>query len=457
MSDDADQQTSMDEIMNGYTGSDGEKEDYSAPDIAGEIPEDWEVVTVEDLNTDLLGGGTPSKSNNEYWDGEIPWASVKDLDGITLSDTEDYITQEGLDGSASNIIPAHSIVISTRMTVGEPFVNRTEMAINQDMKGIIPNNNIVNTYYFVYNLRKKDPYLKSLGRGTTVDGITTSDLKRTCVELPPLTEQRKIASILYNVDKVIEKTEEIINQIFRVKKALTQELFINGYYEHEKLVDAHHRNRLSKHPSEWQTEPAKKVIDVTRGSHPRPKSDKSLWGGEIPMIKIGDRNRGDSRTITSTEDNVTEKGSNDSKLVDEGTLIVSNAGTVGEARITGMQACIHDHWLILRNYEERLNTRYLFHFINWNQEFLEALASGSTVLDLNTDDFRLFDITIPSLDEQKKIADILDRLHDQKTASIKYSEQLERLKDGIMQDLLTGKVRTQHRDINVLPEVEEHG
>lgn len=457
MSDNTGQQTSLDEVVNGHTRDEKGEVDYTSPDIAGEVPEDWEIVTVEDLSADLLGGGTPSKSNDAYWGGEIPWASVKDLDGVTLSETKDQITQEGLDDSASNLIPSYSIVISTRMTVGEPFVNQTEMSINQDMKGIIPDVDLVDTYYLTYILRKKDPYLKSLGRGTTVDGITTSDLKRTHIELPPLSEQQKIASILYNIDKGIQKTEEIIKQIDRVRYALCQDLFSNGYYDHEESADAYHRNRLSKHPSEWDTEPAKEVIDVTRGSHPRPKSDKSLWGGEIPMIKIGDRNRGDARTITSTEDTVTEKGSNDSKLVDEGTLIVSNAGTVGEARITGMQACIHDHWLILRDFEERLNTRYLFHFINWNQDFLEAVASGSTVLDLNTDDFRLFDITIPSMDEQKKIADTLDRLHDQKTANIEYSEQLKQLKHGLMQDLLTGNIRTQDQDINVLPEVEKHG
>jgi type I restriction enzyme S subunit len=175
------------------------------------------------------------------------------------------------------------------------------------------------------------------------------------------------------------------------------------------------------------------------------------------MIKIGDRNRGDSRTITSTEDAVTEKGSEKSKLVDKGTLIVSNAGTVGTARITGMKTCIHDHWLILRDYEEILNTRYLYYFINWNQDFLESLASGSTILDLNTDDFRLFDITIPNLDEQRKIADVLDCFHDERMVNEDNRRQLQRLKQGLMQDLLSGEVRTHDRNIEILDEVAQYG
>jgi type I restriction enzyme S subunit len=182
-----------------------------------------------------------------------------------------------------------------------------------------------------------------------------------------------------------------------------------------------------------------------------------LWGGDIPIIKIGDRDRGDQRRITATTDTVTEKGSDSSKRVPAGTLIVSNAGTCGVARIAGMEACIHDHWLILRSYEDRLDTQYLFYYINYNQDFLATLASGSTVDDLNTDDFRLFDIAVPPLEEQLKIAATLDGLHDEILQSERMVERLKRLKKGLMQDLLTGEVRTADKAIEVLDEVAAHG
>lgn len=313
----------------------------------------------------------------------------------------------------------------------------------------------VNSKYLLYRLSSKPAFdhARRTSVGTRMPRTSWNLFSNFEFDLPPLEEQRNIASVLRNVDQAIKKTEEIIEQTKQTKQSLMQALFSEGYYQHQEISDAHHRNRLHRHPVDWDTKPAKEIMDVTRGAHPRPKSDKTLWDGDIPMIKIGDRNRGDSRTITSTEDAVTEKGSQSSKLVDEGTLIVSNAGTVGAARITGMQACIHDHWLILRDYENRLTIRYLYYFINWNQEFLESLASGSTVLDLNTDDFRLFDIAIPSLDEQQEIADALDSLHDEMTSNLRYAEQLKRLKQGLMQDLLSGVVRTHNKDIEIVDEV----
>jgi hypothetical protein len=199
------------------------------------LPSDWSLVTVEDVSNEIVGGGTPSKDNEEYWNGEIPWASVKDLGGIRLSETEDSISKEGLKNSATNLIPADSVVISTRMTVGEPFLNGVDMAINQDMKAIIPDTGMTNSLFVVYSLWDKDPYLKSLGRGTTVDGITTRDLATTHIGLPPLSEQRKITTILHTIDKAIRKTEEIIRRsneynssykgrLQRLKEGLMQDL-----------------------------------------------------------------------------------------------------------------------------------------------------------------------------------------------------------------------------------------
>lgn len=424
----------------------------------GSLPDEWRIREISEV-AEVVGGSTPSTSNEDYWGGGIPWATPTDITGLsgnTISETEDTLTEEGLKSASTHLLPPKSVLMTSRATIGKCAVNTVEMATNQGFKSLVPGEE-VEPWYLHYRMLDTAAFLDSLGSGSTFDEVSKTVVQSVDIPIPPLDEQRKIATVLYTVDQAIQKTEEIIEQAERTKRALLQALFLEGYYDHDETVEVHHRNRLHKHPADWETEPAKDVMDVTRGAHPRPKSDKSLWGGNIPMIKIGDRNRGDSRTITSTKDTVTEKGSQSSKLVDEGTLIVSNAGTVGAARITGMQSCIHDHWLILRNYGERLNTRYLYYFINWNQDFLESLASGSTVLDLNTDDFRLFDITIPSLEEQKEIADTLDSVHDKKIVNQRYRKHLQRLKQGIMQDLLSGTVRTTNTNIAVPEEITQHG
>ena len=394
----------------------------------------------------IIKGTKPDRVSDEQHDDSEPYLVVSTLTGEDRKFTPDT------DGPKAT--PRDTLMIMDGSKSGRVYRGEDGI-IGSTMAAIRPEG--TNSHYLRYFLESNFERLNSATKGSAVPH-TDKDLLRS-LEYPvyPLSEQRKVATVLYTVDRAIEKTKEIVKQIERTEQALKQSLFFDGYFDHSKTIDAHHQNRLLRHPAEWQTKPAGEVMEVTRGSHPRPKSDDTLWRGEIPIVKIGDRNRGDARTVSSTDDTVTKKGSKKSKLVNEGTLIVSNAGTVGTARITGMQTCIHDHWLILRDYEENLSTRYLYYFINWNQEFLEALASGSTVLDLNTDDFRLFDVTFPSLEEQQKISDTLDALHDQKMTNIEYSGQLQRLKRGLIQDLLSGTVRTTDTNIEVPEEIAKHG
>ena len=86
----------------------------------------------------IVGGGTPSKDVAEYWGGDIPWASVKDFSGSRLSRTQDYITQEAIKASATNLIPAGTLITPTRMALGRVAVFDCNVAINQDLKAIFP-------------------------------------------------------------------------------------------------------------------------------------------------------------------------------------------------------------------------------------------------------------------------------------------------------------------------------
>jgi type I restriction enzyme S subunit len=425
---------SEDATLDDFVEKEPESVDGFKETAAGRIPSDWDTENVEML-CELRNG----KATNHTDIGESEYL-VYGSNGPIGSHSESNF-DEGL-------------IFGRVGAVGEVERVRQPVWVSDNAIQATVNKGC-NTDFLYYFLSNKE--LSSLATKTAQPLLNQSTIGNVTVPTPPLSEQHKIATVLYTVDQAIQKTEEIIEQSETAKQSLMQALFLDGYYEHDGTVEAHHRNRLHRHPSRWTTKPAEEVMNVTRGAHPRPKSDDSLWGGDIPIIKISDRNRGDSRTITSTDDMVTEKGSQSSKLVDEGTLIVSNAGTVGAARITGMQTCIHDHWLILRDYEEHLTTRYLYYFINWNQNFLEALASGSTVLDLNTDDFRLFDVTFPTLDEQQEITDALDSLHEQKMVNIQYADRLRRVKQGLMQDLLSGTIRTTDTNIEVPDEIAQHG
>lgn len=110
-----------------------------ADEIPFEIPESWCWVRLESIIIQNIDGGTPLKNISEYWSGNIPWASVKglDKDSIYLNKTIDFISELGLINSSSNIVLKNNIILCTRMGLGKFAINSIDVAINQDLRGII--------------------------------------------------------------------------------------------------------------------------------------------------------------------------------------------------------------------------------------------------------------------------------------------------------------------------------
>lgn len=151
--------------------------------------------------TEMVGGGTPDKKNPAYWDGDIPWASVKDLKGDVLSKTIDSITPEGVSNSSTRIIPANSLIVSTRMAVGKAVINTIPVAINQDLKALTLSND-VDLMYLFYLFKSKVEYFESVSTGATVKGIKIGHIRSLKIPLPPLPTQQRIATKLDAIDRL---------------------------------------------------------------------------------------------------------------------------------------------------------------------------------------------------------------------------------------------------------------
>ncbi|NCB00963.1 MAG: hypothetical protein EOM67_02215 [Spirochaetia bacterium] len=166
-------------------------------EIPFDIPDSWEWVRLSSTIIENVGGGTPSKSNPNYWGGNIPWASVKDLpmNATKLDSTIDSITIAGLKNSSSNLISKGNIIICTRMGLGKIVISEIDVAINQDLRGIILANGI-NKDFFIHFY--KTSAIK--GQGLTVKGITVDMLNSLLMPIPPVEEQHRIVQ---KIEKLI--------------------------------------------------------------------------------------------------------------------------------------------------------------------------------------------------------------------------------------------------------------
>ena len=170
-------------------------------EIPFEIPDGWEWARLESIAR-VSGGATPDKGNLAYWNGEIPWASMKDVHGNFLESTLDSITEAGLESKASiSVCEPGDLIVSTRLIPGKSIISRINTAINQDLK-------VLHLYefdviYLHFWFRSQLDNFMRMGSGTTVPGIKLGQLTSSLIPIPPLSEQSRIVKQLEMLQSII--------------------------------------------------------------------------------------------------------------------------------------------------------------------------------------------------------------------------------------------------------------
>ena len=160
----------------------------------GILPQEWEVVRLGEVG-DIVGGGTPDTTNSAFWNGEIAWISSSDIDeeSIYKISIRRFINEFAIKNSATNLIPAKSVLIISRVGVGKVAVNETPLCTSQDTQSLILKN--AHYIFMAYLIKHNIKTLLQYNQGTSIQGFTKTELKSLQIPLPPLAEQEKIAQI----------------------------------------------------------------------------------------------------------------------------------------------------------------------------------------------------------------------------------------------------------------------
>ena len=180
------------------------------------IDSDFDMVELSNEEIfKVVSGGTPSSNIQEYWNGDINWATLVDLpqsDFISLIEsTERKITEEGLKNSSAKMLPPKSIIVSTRATIGRIAINKVECSTNQGFKNIIINDlNKANSYFVALMMTKLIDKMNSMATGGTFKELSTSNFRTLQIPLPPLSIQEEIVAEIEGYQNEIEKYKKSI-------------------------------------------------------------------------------------------------------------------------------------------------------------------------------------------------------------------------------------------------------
>lgn len=186
----------------------------------------------------IIGGGTPSKANLDFYKGNIPWATVRDMNVDIINETDCKISEKAVELSSTNIIPKNSLVIATRVGLGKVCILGQDTAINQDLKGIIPIDNLMlDTLYLFYWFKSVARKIIAAGRGATVNGVTLPFIRSLEIMLPELANQKIViqntCDLQSNLNRLKILNQKKINELLLLKQSILKHAFSGELISYE--------------------------------------------------------------------------------------------------------------------------------------------------------------------------------------------------------------------------------
>lgn len=198
----------------------------------GEVPAHWDTGKLRHV-AQFCGGGTPSKSNDEYWQGDIPWVSPKDMKTDWVSDTEDHVTEEAIEESSTKMVEEGAVLLVVRSGIlrhSLPVaINTRPVTLNQDMKAIVPDESLMPDYLRFYIIGNESNLLQEWRKqGATVESIEQQFLAEHRMPLPPVKEQSAIVDFLNNrcqeIERTVDKERKTIELLQELRTSLISEV-----------------------------------------------------------------------------------------------------------------------------------------------------------------------------------------------------------------------------------------
>ncbi len=401
----------------------------------GEIPEDWDVKPLSEVAEYINGYAFSPK---DWKDRGLPIIRIQNLNDPKAEFNyfegeidEKYIVKDG------------DLLFSWSASIGVYIWNRGKAVLNQHIFKVIPKKGIDKLYLY-YAMFLAIEQLKNRIHGSTMKHFKKGELKRTFIPIPPLPEQKKIAEILRTVDEAIEKTDEAIERTERLKKGLMRRLLTRGI-GHERFK----KTELGEIPEEWEVVRLEKLLNAIQDTpHKVPK--KSNTG--IPFVSVNyvlqfpdynfyiDHSRAGIEYIS--EDNIEFI----KKFTPEpGDVIYTKWGTPGIAKLVNTK----DRFVglcslaLLKPKRSLVYPLFLVYALNSNSTRKQIIphSKTSTRTEIHKKHIKNILLPLPPLEEQKQIAEIISTVDRRLELLRQRREKLERVKRGLMKDLLTGRRR----------------
>ncbi|HFC9432405.1 TPA: restriction endonuclease subunit S [Vibrio cholerae] len=388
----------------------------------------WSNVALSTL-VDIKGGGTPSKANPEYWNGSIPWASVKDFKSSDLNGASDYITQEGIDNSATSLIPRGNLIVPTRMALGKIAINSVDIAINQDLKAlIIKDESVVDTEYLFRCIQSKSEEIVRQGKGATVKGITVDVLKNLQIPLPPLETQKQIAAVLEKADQLRKDCQQMEQEL----NSLAQSVFIDMFGD------------PVTNPKGWEIVTiGDLLLSANYGTSEKASTEKKKY----PVLRMNNITYEGNWDFSSLKYMDMSEDDEDKYLVESGDILFNRTNSkelVGKTAVyREATPMAYAGYLVRARCNELAHPEYISSFMNsrFTKKTLQSMCKSIVgMANINAKEFQKISVAKPPIELQQEFARRVEAIRAEVEATKQQGYEYDHLFNSLMQKAFKGEL-----------------
>ena len=375
----------------------------------------WPVTSIGEV-CEVISGATPKTSNPEFWDGSIPWVTPKDLSQLGqkhLNDSPRYITEAGLKSCSARMLPAQSVLLSSRAPIGLVAINTRSVCTNQGFKSLVPRFDLISPDFLFWWLKTHEKHIQSKGRGATFKEVSKKIVEDLQIPLPPLDDQRWVAELLDKADALRAKRRFAFAQL----DTLTQSIFVEMFGD------------PATNPMGWEQ---CVVGDVVHAAKDGPHVSPTYAESGVPFLSTRHIKRGevvwkDLKYIDQDEAKLQWK-----KCKPEfGDILYTKGGTTGiAARVsTSEPFAVWVHVAVLKPIVSKVHPIWIEAMLNsafcytQSQRYTHGIANR----DLGLKRMVKIQIYLPPLAEQRCFAAIVEAIEQQKVSQRTHLAELDAL------------------------------
>ncbi|MEQ3029367.1 restriction endonuclease subunit S [Alistipes indistinctus] len=378
----------------------GNKKNVPAIRFKG-FTKDWKKQQLGDC-ADIIGGGTPATSNQEYWDGDINWYSPAEIgDKIFIDKSKRKITSLGLKESSAKILPIGTVLFSSRAGIGNTAILVKEGATNQGFQSIIPHKGKLDTYFIFSRTRELKKYGETNGAGSTFIEVSGKQMENMPIINPEIDEQEAIGNFFQNIDRLINTSQAKLDKLKNIQKACLEKMFPRNGSNTPEL-------RFKGFTDEWDIVKIKELCSITTG---KSNTQDQVEDGAYPFFIRSDKAVRSNRYLYDCE-----------------AVLTIGDGNIGKVfHYVNGKFDLHQRVYKMDNFINILGKYFYYYFSTMFYERAMSMTAKATVDSIRLEMISEMNIMMPiSLDEQSKIAGFFSELDD---LIAKTEQQINKLKN----------------------------